>query len=102
MPFELNRMLAYMRTAAIGLEIAARLAEGEPPPEDLSDFEEPLRTDPFTGEMLLLEMGADSIVIYSVGRDGIADGGKSGWDENTGAYWDDIAFSVPLPTEGDQ
>ena len=44
----------------------------------LSEFPgmEEFRRDPFTGNDLLLSVSDDSIVVYSVGMDGMDDGGS--------------------------
>ncbi len=87
--------MARARTAAIGLEVATRIAEGAAPPRDLSGFDTVLAADPFTGKALPVTSDQKTWTVYSVGPNKKDE--TNAWKEpSLGPLPDDISFRVPL------
>jgi hypothetical protein len=98
-PGTLTSSAAYMRTAAVGLEVAARIEEGALAPADLSSFDKDTSTDPFTAKPLLVKNDGTTWTVYSVGENLKDDGGAPAEPRGANsrrAKSDDIAFRVPL------
>ncbi|HWP30878.1 MAG TPA: hypothetical protein VNK96_04000 [Fimbriimonadales bacterium] len=66
---------AKMRLMALDAALMARVKAGKTLPNDLSNFPEWLRTDPFSGKDFLYVPRGSDYVLYSVGVDSKDDGG---------------------------
>jgi len=66
---------AKMRLMALDAALMARLKTGKTLPNDLGNFPEWLRTDPFSGKDFLYYPRGSDYVLYSVGVDSKDDGG---------------------------
>jgi len=97
-PKDLTSRTAHMRTAAAGLEVAARIAEGGAAPADLSSFDKDVSTDPFTAKPLLIKNDGTTWTVYSAGANLKDDGApvNTGSGRSRQVNSDDIAFRVPL------
>ncbi len=66
---------AWLRLFAVDSALYARVVQGSPLPADLSGFSPSLRTDPFSGADFLYYPFRGSYRLYSVGENGLDDGG---------------------------
>jgi hypothetical protein len=69
--------LARTRLMILEAEILARVKAGLAAPNDLSEFDKELRTDPYTGREFVYKAAGNQFSIYSVGEDLKDDGGQT-------------------------
>ena len=88
--FSVSPLIEDALRSSLQVTIAMRLHEEETDmlPARLQDlvpgYLPELPKDPFTGKELLLKVGGESVTVYSVGANGVDDGGTLGGNEDVG------------------
>ena len=90
-------MLAVVRYTQLGVAIEQYRLKHNKPPESLDllvpDYIETVPVDPYSGEAILYKQDADSVLVYSVGRNRRDDHGAVGGSDRN---WLDRGLRIPL------
>ena len=75
-----DESVARTRLMILTARILARVKSGDSAPRNLSEFDEDLKTDPYTGQDFVYHAAGTEFTVYSVGDDLKDDGGDSDKD----------------------
>ena len=90
--YSLKDVLTRRRLARAALMVIDGIKRGEVPTSAPADL-----LDPHSGKPFKLRRDADEVVVYSVGRDTLDDGGLERPPRRVGVQTRDVVFRIPLP-----